>query len=181
MVVGSVPRGKAVLRSGAKVGDQIYVTGELGGAAASLARFIASQSGGAEYSGRFYPWPRIEVGQWLRQRGLASAMIDLSDGLSTDLEHICEESDVGAVVEGALVPRALMGKGKEVPLDMALHGGEDYELLFTSSGKIPAKVGRVAITRIGRITGDSRMRLIGIDGKARRLKAGGWEHFKSNL
>src|SRR5271157_3747079 len=95
VVVGSVPKGKAVLRSGAKAGDQIYVTGELGGSAAALAWLIKSKPVGAEYFRHFRPLARVAVGRRLRQGGLASAMIDLSDGLSTDLEHICQESHVG--------------------------------------------------------------------------------------
>jgi thiamine-monophosphate kinase len=181
VVVGSVPKGKAVLRSGAKVGDFIYVTGELGGAGAALARLRASQPVGAAYSKHAHPMPQLAVGQWLRRRGLASAMIDLSDGLSTDLEHICEESGVGAEIESALVPKAKVEGGKLVALDLTLHGGEDYELLFTSSGKVPAKVADVTVTRIGRIVRGSEMRMIGADGKSSKLKAAGWEHFKGNL
>ncbi|HLM83228.1 MAG TPA: thiamine-phosphate kinase, partial [Terriglobales bacterium] len=92
VVVGSVPKGKAVLRSGAKPGERIYVTGELGGSAAVLARLAESKPVGAEYFRHFRPRARVSVGQRLRRRGAASAMIDLSDGLSTDLEHICQES-----------------------------------------------------------------------------------------
>src|SRR5216684_512135 len=106
VVVGSVPRGKAVLRSGAKAGDRIYETGELGGSAAALARLMESKPVGAEYFRHFRPLARVAVGQWLRQRGIASAMIDLSDGLSTDLEHICQESHVGAEIEAEAIPRA---------------------------------------------------------------------------
>lgn len=182
VVVGSVPRGKAVLRSGAKAGEQIYVTGELGGSAAALARLMGSKPTGAEYIRHFRPEPRVAVGQWLRRRGVASAMIDLSDGLSTDLEHICAESHVGAEIEAAAIPHAQFGRPrKEVALELALHGGEDYELLFTSAAAIPAKVAGVRVTRIGRTTRSTGMRLIGSDGKSRALKAAGWEHFKRNL
>ena len=192
VVVGSVPKGKAVLRSGAKLGEQIYVTGELGGSAASLARLAKarlanSKPVGAEYSRNFRPVPRVAVGQWLRQRGLASAMIDLSDGLSTDLEHICQESHVGAEIEAEAIPRAQIGKSrspqdpKQVALDLALHGGDDYELLFTSAGAVPAEVEGVRVTRIGRTSRSVGMRLIDADAKPRALKAGGWEHFRDNL
>jgi thiamine-monophosphate kinase len=182
VVVGSVPKGKAVLRSGAKVGDQIYVTGELGGAAAALARLVESKQVGASYSRHFRPLARVAVGQWLRRRGVASAMIDVSDGLSTDLEHICEESHVSAEIEAEAIPRAQVGLGKErVALELALHGGDDYELLFTSSAAVPSVVAGVRVTRIGRTTRSAGMRLIGADGKVRSLKALGWEHFKGNL
>jgi thiamine-monophosphate kinase len=182
VVVGSVPQGKAVLRSGAKAGERIYVTGELGGSAAALARLEESKPLGAEYVRHFRPQARVAVGQWLRQRGVASAMIDVSDGLSTDLEHICQESHVGAEIEEEAIPRALVGLGKKrVALELALHGGDDYELLFTSAAAIPSEVEGVRVTRIGRTTQSAGMRLIGADGKARRLEAAGWEHFKGNL
>jgi thiamine-monophosphate kinase len=122
----------------------------------------------------------VGVGQWLRRRGVASAMIDVSDGLSTDLEHICEESRVGAEIEAEAIPRARVGLGKKrVALELALHGGEDYELLFTSAATVPSVVEGVRVTRIGRTTRSAPMRLIGKDGKARPLKPGGWEHFKA--
>jgi thiamine-monophosphate kinase len=181
VVVGSVPKGKAVLRSGAKAGEQIYVTGELGGSAAALARLAESKPVGAEYFRHLRPLARVAVGQWLRRRRVASAMIDLSDGLSTDLEHICQESHVGAEIEAEAIPRAQVGLGKkQVALELALHGGDDYELLFTSAAAVPSEVAGVRVTRIGRTTQAAGMRLIGADGKARPLKAGGWEHFKGN-
>jgi thiamine-monophosphate kinase len=196
VVVGSVPRGKAVLRSGAKPGEQIYVTGELGGSAAALARLAESKPAeskpaeskpvGAGYFPRLSaysgPQARVAVGQTLRRRGLASAIIDLSDGLSTDLEHICQESHVGAEIEAEAIPRAQMGPGKKrVALELALHGGDDYELLFTSAAAIPAQVAGVRVTRIGRTVPTAGMRLIGTDGKPQPLQAAGWEHFTGNL
>jgi len=181
VVVGSVPTGKAVLRSGAKPGESIYVTGELGGSAMGLARLREGLPLGAELSRHFRPEPRLEVGRWLRQRGIPSGMIDLSDGLSTDLEHICEESHVGAELEMDAIPRARAGRGKGryVGMDYALHGGDDYELLFTSRRPVPSKVAGVAVTRIGRITASAGMRLIDADGKVNRLEAHGWEHFRN--
>ncbi len=108
-------------------------------------------------------------------------MIDLSDGLSTDLQRICEESGVGAVVEAAAIPRALVGRPKEtVGLDLALHGGEDYELLFTCRQKVPAKIAGVAVTQIGEITRAGGMGLVGKDGRRRKLASGGWEHFRAS-
>ena len=178
VVVGSVPKGKAVLRSGAKAGQQIYVTGELGRAAAELARLRESKSVGAEYFHYFRPQARVEVGRRLRRLGMASAMIDLSDGLSTDLEHLCKESHVGAEIEAEAIPRAQAGTGKKrVELEFALHGGDDYELLFASAKAVPSRVAGVRVTRIGRTTRSAGMRLIGGDGAWRPLKAGGWEHF----
>jgi thiamine-monophosphate kinase len=193
VVVGSVPKGKAILRSGAKPGEQIYVTGELGGAAAALALLAESKAAGGAYSRRVSiyssshsssysarysrPQARVAVGQSLRRRGLASAMIDLSDGLSTDLEHICQESHVGAEIEAESIPRARVGGKKRVALELALHGGDDYELLFTSAAAIPAQVAGVRVTRIGRILRFAGMRLVDVDGKKQALRAAGWEHF----
>ncbi len=181
VVVGSVPTGKALLRGGARVGDQIYVTGALGGSAAALAQLRAEKgkTRPADYPQHFHPTPRLEVGQWLRRRGLVSAMIDLSDGLSTDLAHLCEESGRGAVIEAGLIPRARVGRPPaDVSLDLALHGGEDYQLLFTSSCKIPVVVSGVSVRRIGQITRTREMTLVPQNGRRGRLAIKGWEHFR---
>jgi thiamine-monophosphate kinase len=182
IVMGSAPKGKAVRRSGARAGDRIYVTGELGGSAATLdLLFSGRKPRPADFPRHFHPIPRIEVGQWLGSRGLASAMIDTSDGLSTDLAHICEESGVGAEIDGDAVPRASIGKpAGKVGLNFALHGGEDYELLFTAPGKkrVPRKIAGVRITEIGRIERGASIHIIK-DGERSILKAQGWEHFKS--
>lgn len=170
VVVGSVPRGKAVLRSGARVGQHIYVTGKLGGSAAALARLRAGLKMRAEDEVHFRPLARVDVGQWLRAHRMASAMIDVSDGLSTDLEHICVESSVGAEIDAKAIPRV-------AELKFALHGGDDYELLFTSSRKVPAVIEGVAVTQIGRIVASSGMKLVE-NGKIRRLEVKGWEHFR---
>jgi thiamine-monophosphate kinase len=161
-------------------GDGIYVTGELGGSAAAIARMREGKVRAADYERHFHPAARVEVGRWLRRRGLASAMIDVSDGLSTDLEHVCEESGVGAEIEVAAIPCARVGRpARLVGFDLALHGGEDYELLFTSAKKIPAKVAGVQVTRIGRIT--RRRGMVRVeDGRRQGLSAHGWEHFRGN-
>jgi len=136
VVIGTVPPGEAVGRAGARPGDRIFVSGELGGSAAALAAMTEKRKGTLQprdYPRHFFPEPRIELGRALREKGWVSAMIDISDGLSTDLGHICEESGVGAEVEAEAVPRASVGKpAHEVDLQVALHGGEDYELLFTA-------------------------------------------------
>ncbi len=189
VVVGSVPKGKAVLRSGAKAGEGIYVTGELGGSAAALARLAEAKPVGAEHSRHFWRFSgqsraqaRVAVGQWLRRHKVASAMIDLSDGLSTDLDHICQESHVGAEIEAEAIPRARFGLGKKrVAVELALHGGDDYELLFTSAATVPNQIAGVRVTEIGHTTSSAGMRLIGPDGKKHSFRAAGWEHFKGNL
>lgn len=184
ILVGSVPKGKALLRSAARAGDRIYVTGELGGSAAAVAQMRKQPNkklNPRDYRRHFYPEPRIEVGKILRERGLAAAMIDTSDGLSTDLAHICEESGVGAQIRAALIPRARVGKpAREVGLDLALHGGEDYELLFTvrPGKRIPKQIAGVAIIEIGRIVRGSRISLEHENGAVFNLQPGGWEHFR---
>jgi thiamine-monophosphate kinase len=184
IVVGSVPKGKAILRSGAKPGDQIYVSGELGGSAAAVVQMRTQRGGNKlnprDYVRHFYPEPRIELGRVLRDKNLASAMIDTSDGLSTDLAHICEESGVGAEIESSLIPRASVGKPTwEVDFDLALHGGEDYELLFTAPARkrIPSHIAGVTITQIGVITRSRGMFVRNPKGVAHELHARGWEHF----
>src|SRR5712691_8168557 len=153
VVVGTAPKGKAVLRSRARVGDLIYVSGELGGSAAAVWEMRKRPKGKLnprDYPRHFFPEPRLELGRILREKGMASAMIDTSDGLSTDLAHICEESGVGAEVQAALIPRASVGKpSRQVDLPFSLHGGEDYELLFTApQGKrIPRRIAGIPITQ----------------------------------
>lgn len=184
IVVGSVPKGKALLRSGAQAGDLIYVTGELGGSAAAVTQMRRQPNtklSPRDYRRHFYPEPRVEVGKILRERGKAAAMIDTSDGLSTDLAHICAESGVGAQIRTALIPRARVGKpAREVDLDLALHGGEDYELLFTArpGKRIPQKIAGVAITQIGRIVRGDRIFVEDENGAAFALEPRGWEHFR---
>ena len=184
MVVGMVPKGKVILRSGARPGDRIFVTGELGGSAAAIVQMMATRKkvSARYYVRHFYPEPRLEIGRLLREKQLASAMIDLSDGLSTDLAHICEESGVGAELQPEMIPRARVGKpAREVHLDLALHGGEDYELLFTApAGKrVPRQIAGVALTEIGRITRGRKIVVRNARGIGYEMEPKGWEHFGS--
>ncbi|HKI26348.1 MAG TPA: thiamine-phosphate kinase [Candidatus Sulfotelmatobacter sp.] len=184
VVVGTAPKGKAVLRSGARPGDRVFVSGELGGSAAAIVQMRArpkKKLNPRDYPRHFYPEPRVELGRMLRERRLASAMIDVSDGLSTDLAHLCEESGVGAEIAAELIPRARVGKpAREVDLDLALHGGEDYELLFTvpQGKRVPAQMAGVALTEIGRMTRSRRMVIENAKGVGYELAARGWEHFR---
>jgi thiamine-monophosphate kinase len=182
VAVGSVPKGKAVLRSGARPGDRIYVTGRLGESAVALTSLrLGRKIRAADFPRHFMPEPRLKIGQYLRKRRLASSMIDLSDGLSTDLSHLCRESGVGAEIESAAIPRPPVGKpAREVPLELALHGGEDYELLFTSSKPIPAKIVGLSVTEIGRIVRGQKLILVSATGAARKvLRPEGWENFRT--
>jgi thiamine-monophosphate kinase len=184
IVLGVVPQGKAILRSRARPGDRIFVSGYLGGSAAAIVEMRARPNrklNPRDYPRHFYPEPRIEIGRIVRQRRLASSMIDMSDGLSTDLTHICQESGAGAEIDAALIPRARVGKPeREVDLALALHGGEDYELLFTAPpGKpVPAKIAGTTITQIGYITGSQGILIRGLKGGTRQLRPRGWEHFR---
>jgi thiamine-monophosphate kinase len=184
IVVGTVPKGQAILRSGARPGDRIYVSGELGGSAAAVLQMRAKPKkklNPRDYPRHFYPEARLELGRILREKRLATAMIDTSDGLSTDLAHICEESGRGAEIEASLIPRARVGKpAREVDLDLALHGGEDYELLFTvrPGKRVPAQIAGVPLTPIGVITRARRILVRNSKGVAYELQARGWEHFR---
>ncbi|MGA3210113.1 MAG: thiamine-phosphate kinase [Terriglobales bacterium] len=202
VVIGSVPRGKAVLRSGARAGDYIFVTGTLGSPAGVLRGLQRAGKSGAENgalplptkdargSGALslvpararrkflYPEPRLEVGKWLREGGLTSAMIDISDGLSTDLSHICEESGVGAWLVDEEIPVA-----SGATLEDALNGGDEYELLFTvreSKRKhIPSRIAGVPVHWIGTIVEDCGLWLyVTEEGVGFKFQPQGWEHFK---
>jgi thiamine-monophosphate kinase len=189
VLVGTVPRARALLRSGAKPGDLLYVTGALGGAAAGLACLAElalptrpnppriPKKLATRLAPHLYPQPRIAQGLWLQCRGVASAALDLSDGLSTDLAHLCEESGVAVEVDAAALPIH-----PAATLEQALHGGEDYELLFTAppAARLPRAIAGVPVTRIGRIlkarAGWSTITLISPQG-ALPLNPRGWEHF----
>jgi thiamine-monophosphate kinase len=182
VVVGSVPKGTAILRSGARPGDRIYVTGKLGGSAAVLDRLYSDARKSikpSDWRGHLFPQPRIEVGKVLRDKSIATAMIDISDGLSTDLSHICEESSVGAEVSADAIPRASVA-GRKVDLQIALHGGEAYELLFTAKGgtQVPARIAGAPITCIGEIVRRKNLVLVRADRARSKLRVHGWQHFQ---
>jgi thiamine-monophosphate kinase len=184
VVLGSVPKGKAILRSGAKPGDRIYVSGELGSSAAAVEHMIKHPKrklNPRHYPRHFFPEARLELGRILREKNLASAMIDTSDGLSTDLAHICEESGVGAEVLAEAIPKALVGKpARQVDRRFALHGGEDYELLFTvpAGKRVPSRIAGIPITQIGIITRGKKVILRNAKGTGYEFVPQGWEHFR---
>ena len=182
-VVGSVPAGQAILRSGARPGDSIYVTGELGAPVALLEQMFANPERkirAAAFPAHFYPEPRIAVARQLRMKKVATAMIDISDGLSTDLRHICESSGVGATIIERAVPIASLGR-HEVDLRQALHGGDEYQLLFTANParRVAPEIAGVSITRIGYINEGSEILIEHPNGDTAELESGGWEHFST--
>jgi thiamine-monophosphate kinase len=121
----------------------------------------------------------VAVGQALLRRRLATAAIDLSDGLSTDLSHLCRESGVGARIDAAALPIHPLALHASQPLHLALDGGEDYELLFAAppSVRMPRSLAGVRITRIGHLTRGNAITLIDAGGRQHALEPGGWEHF----
>jgi len=194
-VLGEVARGLAVRRSGARPGDILYVSGRLGRAQLGL-EMIRQGATNASASDRrllqahLYPKIRIELGEWLARRKMATAMMDISDGLSTDLARLCAASGVGARLWAERIPRVkipiartgLLRKRRLDPLRMALHGGEDYELLFTVPRKnvrrLRSAPGFAELTAIGEIERGKRITLVGADGRAKRLDPGGWDPFR---
>jgi thiamine-monophosphate kinase len=210
IVMGECLMGREVFRSGAKPGDQLYVTGFLGDAAAGLrliergARLhsptpgetIAATGGGEDEPHpidrlllrQLRPEPRVGWGLLLGEQQLATAMIDISDGLSSDLNHLCAESKVGALIDASHLPidplvAELSGRRALDPLMLALHGGEDFELLFTVNAEnvasLPRRVDGVSLTRIGEIKEASFGVRISEGSRTWNLEPGGWEHFKT--
>lgn len=190
-LVGEVERGRAITRSGAQVGDLLFVTGTLGDSSAGLSLLKGRDQGVSSFPflirRHLRPTARWREGRTFA--GVASAMIDLSDGLSSDLHHLCDESGVGAVVKGSFVPLSrplrsysnLLGKD---PLGYALDGGEDYELLFTVPRRrlknlkdlVGAK--KVRATRIGEIVPRKQKCSLEKMGVLTPLRPEGYQHFR---
>jgi thiamine-monophosphate kinase len=193
-VLGEVPYDQSVYRSGAHVGDEIWVTGELGGAKAGLEVLrheVADVS--AEYVLTRYrrPRPRLREAQYLREHGRIRGLLDMSDGLSSDLAHLCEASAVGAQLDAAAIPihnetRQIARVLQADPLTYALHGGEDFELCLTAPpGHLatlqPAFTQRFQcpLVRVGTIQEGNRLILTYADGTQMPLQAQGYDHFRS--
>jgi thiamine-monophosphate kinase len=196
-LVGEADPSRVLTRGGARAGDRIFVTGRLG---ASGAGFQALKAFGKKVPGRFrelvnrhvLPVPRVDLGRRISRAGVASAMIDVSDGVAGDLYHVCARSGVGAEIHENLLPlperigeiAAISGNSV---LDLALHSGEDYELRFTvpagvSTTRIRSLSGGsgVPVTEIGRIVKrEEGYSLVDSLGKKRPLTPAGWDHFRA--
>ena len=189
-VAGDAHAGRAVRRSGARPGHGIFVSGRLGEAERGLRTLKRNRGPWNDTDPltrkHLYPEPRLALGQWLVEKRMASAMMDLSDGLSSDLPRLCRASGVGARVHLDRIPLPNLS-GTELtrgidPVRLALHGGDDYELLFTvprqSLSRIPKSFQGVRLTPIGEIIGDHKVQLVREDGSGQLLVPGGWDPFR---
>jgi hypothetical protein len=189
-VVGEVRADEAILRSGAKPGDLIFVTGRLGEAELGLHSVRSGRTlggrGDLSIKKHLYPEPRLALGQWLARRRIASAMMDLSDGLSSDLSRLCAASRVGARIAIGKIPKVKVLGGKAPKhldaTELALHGGDDYELLFTvrpsRAQGLPAAFEGVPLTCIGEITRERRLLRVGLGEREETLAVRGWDPFR---
>ena len=179
-VTGSVPVGSALRRDKARVGDVVYVSGELGGSVLGFERLAADSTGSKSIwaddpavERHLRPQPRLDLGRYLRRTQRATAAIDLSDGLSKDVQRVVQASGVGIEIDESAVPCFGGATTKQ-----ALHGGEEYELLFTarSSTAIPKKRKGLRLTLIGRVVARRGVYVISA-GRRQPLKPEGFEHF----
>jgi thiamine-monophosphate kinase len=185
-ILGSSPTKKILARSSAKAGDIVAVTGNLGAAAAGMEilkneRHLDKEAESHLKNAFLHPTPRIAEGLLLVEQGVKAA-IDISDGLVADLGQICKASQVGARIKVERVPiePAVKSAFSEGALELALSGGEDYELLFTASREITERVKKAAscpVTAIGEITAGRGVSLLDREGNPFELKKAGWEHF----
>jgi len=192
-LLGRLTARRPLTRSGARPGDHICVTGDLGASSLGLA---ALERGKAASDPEFrsvvrkhlLPSPPAAWGAALAEKGLATAAMDISDGLSTDLGRLCRESGTGAEIFTADLPvRRVTRKAARLlgmtDLEAALHGGEEYELLFTARPAVAGRIQdlarrmKVPVTRIGTVLAGHRIRQVGGDGRRSPLTPGGWQHF----
>ncbi len=194
IAAGEVARGQAVWRSGGRPGDLIFVSGRLGISELGLrllksrtthSHGVATASDPAAASSaihhHLFPEPQCRLGRYLAARHLANAMMDLSDGLSSDLARLCEASGVGARIREDLIPAPEM-PSRERALHLALHGGEDYELLFTippsKVKNLPKRFRGATIRQIGEICRNRKLTLIEPRGRKIPLQPSGYDHFR---
>ena len=185
IMTGDVSPSSALRRSGAKVGDRIFVSGRLGMAALGL-RLLESGAPvrktfeKAALRSHLFPQPQCALGRFLSEHRLASAMMDLSDGLSIDLRRLCDASGVGASLFAEQLPIPAVPDNNDA-MELALHGGEDYQLLFTvppaKVSEIPRRFGKVPLHCIGEIRRPRAINLITPDGKTLPIEPNGYDHF----
>jgi len=185
VVAGVVPYGRAVRRSGAHPGDHIFASGRLGMAAMGLG-LLASRDRirkpveRSALHAHLYPQPQCALGRFLSERRLATAMMDLSDGLSIDLRRLCDASGVGASLFADQIPAPPIPDSGDA-LRLALHGGEDYQLLFTVSAtkspRIPRRFGRTPLHFLGEIRTSRGVDLVTLNGRTLPLETHGFDHF----
>lgn len=191
VVLGEATQGARMGRAGAKPGDAIYVTGVLGRAQLGLEVLFRGGTKQRKYrellTRHYYPTLPRDFAAWLGRNRLASAMMDVSDGLSTDLGRLCKSSGVGAriyadQIPAVDIPESLQRSTQLDPLTLALHGGEDYGLLFTipksKASRIPSISGRTRISRVGEIVHGSGVSIVTADGDSSPLTPGGWDPFR---
>ncbi|HVO85176.1 MAG TPA: thiamine-phosphate kinase [Syntrophobacteria bacterium] len=191
-LVGEALEDEILYRSGARVGDVVFLTGTVGSAAAGLDMILgkrAFKEGGRLLDAHHDPWPHVKAGRIIAGLKVASALIDVSDGVAADLGHICRESGVGATIDEASLPtenlfRSYCAQFDLDPLQLALHVGEDYVLLGTVPEQNVFKLEgalRAAgceFFAIGTIAAEAGLRLRGADGSLRTIRPGGWDHFR---
>lgn len=194
VLLGAVPQSRALRRDKARAGDLLYVSGALGGSFAQLRSLAQGSMIGSmpvqdpadDSEPQLFPQPRLRTGSALLRRKHVRAAIDISDGLSTDLRHLCHASHLCAEIEADRLPLhpLLASWEQHDQLSAALHGGEDYELLFTAPADVAIKSreGGVPVTKIGRMRrckpGRATITLLNTDGSRMPLEAGGWEHLR---
>lgn len=188
-VLGEIARGNALTRAGARAGDLLYVSGKLGAAQLGLEIVLRGLSRRRSLKKYLQPhlYPRIplELGESLAHHKIPSAMMDISDGLSTDLARLCAASGVGARLCAAQIPTvrvpALLERKGLTPLELALHGGDDYGLLFTVPPKSLSRLRRIPsaipVTCIGEMTRERKVVLVRADGRVSPLISKGWNPF----
>jgi len=190
-VFGEVPQGQALLRSGAKAGDDIYVSGTLGDARLALEAFrgtltLSAETFDAARARMEQPTPRVALG--LALRGIATAAVDVSDGLLGDLGHVLRQSRVGARIEADVAARTMAAPlggalDEERRLEYALSGGDDYELVFTAPAArreavlAASRQAATPVTRIGAIEAAPGLRLVGTDGQVLQRRWSSFDHF----
>jgi thiamine-monophosphate kinase len=185
-MLGETPRGQALRRAGARVGDDIYISGTLGDSALGLQVLqgrLSPPMTASQYLIERYrrPIPRVELGEALR--GLAHAAIDISDGLLADLGHVLDVSEVGAVIHVHHLPMSQAAASQRGSLDAALAGGDDYELLFTAHPEQRPAIRAIGqelslpLTVIGQIVETPGLEVLDADGRPLRLDVSGWQHF----